>query len=85
MQNDVPLVATGGIPPEVVFFIDLDEFQGMGKLPFTNTGGDRFNGLVTVRPLAETDDNTPFLLKSYLGLVDSFEATSGLHRGLRIG
>ena len=84
LQADIPLVATGGVPPEYVFFWDLDEFQGMGKYAYTNTAGSRFNGLVTMYPLAQTDDNLPFLVKTYAALIDSFEATSFIHRGLRV-
>jgi hypothetical protein len=84
MANDVPLVATGGIPPESVFFWDLDEIQGMGKYAYTNSGGSKFNGLVSMEPLAKTDDNLPFMIKTYGALIDSYEATSGLIRGLRV-
>lgn len=83
MQLDRPLGGTADGPSEVIFLWDLDEFQGLGKLAYTNTAGSRFEGLATVEPLAKTDDNTPFLVKSYLALIDSFERTSALHRGLR--
>ena len=83
MQSDVPLGGTADGPNEVIFFWDLDEFQGMGKVAYTNTAGSRFEGLATVEPLAKTDDNTPFLVKAYPALIDSFERTSALHRGLR--
>lgn len=84
MATDPPLGSAAGVPNEVVALIDLDEYQGMGKLPYTNTGGSRFGGLVTMQPLAQTDDNLPFLIKSYAALVDAFEATSVWHRNLRI-
>jgi hypothetical protein len=84
MQSDVPLVATGGIPAECLILWDLDEFQGMGKVAYTNKGGSRFKGLITPMEIYRTDDNYPFLLKSYSALVDSFEATSYLARGLRV-
>jgi hypothetical protein len=84
MQDDVPLVATGGVPPEYLILWDLDEFQGMGKLAYTNTKGSRFRGLITPMELAQTDDNHPFLLKSYSALVDAFEETSYMIRGVRI-
>ena len=83
MQSDVPLKGTAANPMEVIFFWDLDEFQGMGKLAYTNSAGSRYEGLATVEPLAKTDDNMPFLVKSYPALVDSFEATCALHRGFR--
>ena len=83
MADDLPLVATGGIAPESVMLWDFDKYQGLGKVPYTNVGGDKFGGLVTMTPLAITDDNIPFMVKSYLALCDSFEATSYLVRGLR--
>lgn len=83
MAQDVPLVATGGVAPETVMLWDLDKYQGLGKVPYTNAGGDKFGGLVTMTPLAITDDNIPFMVKSYLALCDAFEATSFMHRGLR--
>ena len=83
MANDVPIVTTGDIAPETVILWDLDKYQGLGKVPYTNVGGDKFGGLVTMTPLAITDDNIPFMVKSYLALCDAFEATSFMHRGLR--
>lgn len=84
MASDVPLVATGGVAPENVILWDLDEYQGLGKMPYTNSAGSRFGGLVTIKPLAETDDFLPFLVKSYAALCPSFEQTSVIHRGLRV-
>ena len=83
MQSDVPLVATGGVRPEVIGLIDFDPIQGLGKLPYANTSGDMFNGLVTIKPLAEIDDYIHFLVKSYCALAPAFEATSVWVRGLR--
>lgn len=84
MQDDVPLTGTLANPPETIFFWDLDEYQGMGRLPYTNEGGSRFNGLVTFEDLAKTDDFLPFMLKSYCALADSFEKTSSIIRGLKV-
>jgi len=84
MQSDNPLVATGGIPPETIFFWDLDKYQGLGKYAYTNTAGSKFNGLVTINPLAITDDDIPFLVKTYGASVPAFEKTSGMIRGLRV-
>lgn len=81
--NDIPLVATGGINTEQIILWDLDQFQGLGKVPYTNTAGDRFQGLVTMLPLAITDDNIPFMIRSYCALCPSFEATSVISRGWR--
>lgn len=83
MADDLPLVATGSVAPETVMLWDLDKYQGLGKVPYTNVGGDKFGGLVTMTPLAITDDNIPFMVKSYLALCDAFEATSYMIRGLR--
>jgi hypothetical protein len=84
MQSDVPLNYTAGVPPEYVVLWDTDKYQGLGKLPYTNRGGSRFGGLVTIKQLAETDDFINFLLKSYTALCPSYEATSFVHRGLRV-
>lgn len=83
MANDKPLVSTASVPEEVVYLIDFDKYQGIGKMPYTNTAGDRFNGLVTMKPLAETDDFIPFLIKTYAAIADAFEGTSAVIRGLR--
>lgn len=84
MEADRPYVYVGGIAEEAVYLIDLDKYQGMGKQPYTNTGGNRFNGLVTLEPLAKTDDFLPFLIKSYTAMVDAFQATCAVTRGLRV-
>jgi hypothetical protein len=83
MQNDTPFIADAGIVPETVALWDLDPFQGIGRMPFTNTGGSEFKGLITMKQLAETDDFMEFLIKSYTGLADAFEATSTWYRGLK--
>lgn len=81
--SDIPLVASSGIYPENIFLWDLDPIQGLGKLPFTNQAGDRFEGLVVTKPLAETDDFIQFLIKSYAALCPSYEATSVWLRNVR--
>lgn len=85
MQNDVPytLDPANNEPEETIGLIDLHEYQGLGKLAYTNSGGSRMGGLVTIYPLAETDDFMPFLVKSYCAEVPSFEATSVWRRGVR--
>jgi hypothetical protein len=83
-SKDLPKVATGGIVPEDVILWDLDKYQGLGKVPYTNSGGDRFQGLVTMVPLAVTDDNLPFLIRTYAALCPSFEATSVISKGWRV-
>jgi hypothetical protein len=87
MQNDVPLqgaVSGSSNPGEVVLLWDLDEFQGLGKFAYTNSAGSRFNGIVTMEPLAKTDDNLPFLIKTYGTLIDSWEATSVMVRNAKV-
>lgn len=84
MADDVPLVITNSIPMETVFLWDLDKYQGLGKFPYTNSGGSKMNGLVTIQPLAQTDDDIPFLIKTYGALCPAFEATSVVYRGLRV-
>lgn len=82
--NDVPLTGSLASPPEIVALWDLDEIQGLGKFAYTNSAGSKFNGLVTVEPLAKTDDNLPFMVKTYGTMIDSWEATSMLNRGLKV-
>jgi hypothetical protein len=84
MQADRPLEAVGSYRPEIIYLWDLDPIQGLGKFPYTNDGGSEFQGLVTTEQLAKIDDYIHFLVKSYPALVDSFEATSCWHRGLRV-
>jgi|GEM_PF-5278467 hypothetical protein len=83
MANDLPIVQTGGVTPERIVFWDLDKIQGLGKFAYTNAGGSRFGGLVTMEPLAKTDDNNPFLTKTYGTLIDSWEATSAIAMNIR--
>lgn len=84
MESDVPY--TNGItnPEETIFFWDLDEYQGLGRLAYTNEGGSRFNGLVTFEDLAKTDDYLPFMIKTYCALADSFEKTCAIARGYKV-
>ena len=83
MSADYPYVAVGGISPESIYLWDTDPIQGLGKVPYANTAGDQFNGMVTTKRLAEIEDYIWFLVKSYCALTPSFEATSYLVRGLR--
>lgn len=85
MQSDVPFKNGGGTHtnPEYIWLIDFDVHQGLGKMPYTNSGGSQFNGLVTIEDLAKTDDYLPFLIKSYCAVADSFEATSVCLRGYK--
>lgn len=84
MQSDQYLAWNSGKPEEVLFFWDLDEYQGMGKVAFTNGDGSKFRNLISYEPLAKIDDNEPFLLKTYCALIDSFEATSGVVRNIAV-
>jgi hypothetical protein len=83
MASDLPVVQQGGITPEKIYFIDLDKIQGLGKFAYTNSAGARFGGLVTMEPLAKTDDNNPFMIKTYGTLIDSWEATSYMAANIR--
>jgi len=83
LQNDIPNVAVGGIRPEMMYLWCTDPIQGLGKLPYVNTDGDIFNGLVTTKRLADVEDYIQFLIKSYCALCPSFEKTSYIIRGLR--
>ncbi len=85
MQDDVPLERDPGFnqPMEYLILWDLDEFQGLGKVAYTNTNGSRFRGLITPMEVYNTDDNFPFLLKSYCAQIPAYEATSFIARGLR--
>ena len=83
MKDDIPLEASGGKYAQSVVLWDLDPIQGLGKMPFTNTAGDSFEGLVTTKALAETDDFIQFLVKSYAALCPSFEKTSYWLRNIR--
>jgi hypothetical protein len=83
MNSDVPIVQVGDVTPEAIILWDLDKIQGLGKFAYTNSAGSRFGGLVTMEPLAKTDDNNPFLTKTYGTLIDSFEATSYMVRNIR--
>lgn len=83
LQSDFPLQASGGINAQSIVLWDTDPIQGLGKLPFTNKPGDRFEGLVVTKPLAETDDFINFLIKSYTALTPAYEATSYWLRNIR--
>lgn len=84
LQSDIPLTASGGNYAQSLIFWDLDPIQGLGKLPYTNSGGDQFNGLVTTKQLAEQDDWLEFLVKSYTALTPAFEGTSYWLRNIRV-
>lgn len=79
---DKPNHAVSSVNAETVMLIDLDKYQGMGKLPFTHSTGNRVDGVVSIKPLAETDDFVPFLVKTYGAVCPSFEATSAITMGL---
>ena len=82
LQADTPLITSTTNPQSIILW-DTDPIQGLGKLPFTNKPGDRFEGMVVTKPLAETDDFINFLIKSYTALTDSYEATSYWLRNIR--
>lgn len=82
MATDQYLAWNTGKPEEILVLWDLDEYQGLGKVAYTNGDGSRFRNLISFEPLAKTDDFEPFMLKTYMALVDSFEATSGMIRNI---
>ena len=82
--TDIPLDTVGGIVPENIWLIDLDEYQGMGRMPYSTMGGSQFNGLVSFEFLAKTDSDLPFLYQCYTAVCPSYEATSCLLRGVRV-
>lgn len=82
--GEIPMVQQGSISGEEVALIDCDPYQGLGKYIYTHSTGNRVDGLVSIKPLAETDDYVPFLVKTYGALVPSFEATSVWYTGLRV-
>jgi len=77
-----PLALNNGFAPESVILHDLNPIQGLGKMPYTNTGGSRMNGLITFENLAKTDDFENFLVKSFTGLTPALEKTSAWTRNL---
>jgi len=84
MRDDLPYVqATDHGVPETVILWNLSDTQGLGQMVYVNTKGSQFNGLVTSEALAKTDFFTRFGLRSTLALVDKYEATSYMVRGIR--
>lgn len=82
LQSDFPLQTNSTNAQSIVLW-DTDPIQGLGKMPFTNKPGDRFDGMVVTKPLAETDDFINFLIKSYTALTPAYEATSYWLRNIR--
>lgn len=83
MQNDLPLVATGGIRPEIIHLWDLDKYQGLGKIAHTNDLGTELEGFLGIEKLGKTRNAEDFLLFTYMAMIDSYEATSAMYRGVR--
>ena len=83
MQNNVPLELVGGVPPEMVMLIDFDRYQGIGGYDYTNPSGSEIGGLISVKPLAQTDAKLQFLLTTEGCLLPAFEATSAISRRVR--
>jgi hypothetical protein len=84
MQADPPLFGSAPYPENIVLW-DMDSVQGLGQLVYTNTGGDKFKGLVTTKKLAETDDWMDMLVKSYCALAPKFGDTTVISRGWKVG
>jgi hypothetical protein len=85
MQDDLPLEYSATSPDEYLALWDIDEIQGLGTFGYTNENGTDMQGLITHMEIARTDDNFPFLMKSYSGLIPSFEKTSSIVRGIKTG
>lgn len=81
---EIPMIEQGDIRGEEVALIDADPYQGLGKYVYTHSTGNRVDGLVSIKPLAETDDFVPFLVKTYGALIPSYEGTSVWYTGLRV-
>jgi len=79
---DKPLTAVGGVNGENIYLIDLREVQGMGRFEHNNRG-QRDEGLISVKMLAETDSFREALIYSHGALIDAFEATSVKSSGWR--
>jgi len=84
LQNIVPFVRTGGIPPESIYLIDLDKIQGLGQALYGNTDGSEMSGILTMEPMAKTNDVDKMMMKFYGVLVPRHELTSGKVEGLRV-
>jgi len=84
MQNDVPLSYTGGIAPEIIHLWDLDKYQGLGKIAHSNDLGTELEGFLGIEKLGRTRNATDFLLFTYMAMIDSYEATSAMYRGVRV-
>lgn len=84
MQSDVPLVNTGGVRPEIIHLWDLDKYQGLGKVVHTNDLGTELEGFLGIEQLGKTRNASDFLLFTYMAMIDSYEATSAMYRGVRV-
>lgn len=80
LVSSVPVQSFSIIPGQGIL-IYRNSIDGNG---FKFPTGNRVDGLVSIKPLAETDDYVPFLVKTYGALVPSFEATSVWYTGLRV-
>jgi len=84
MQSDVPLVSQGGVRPEIIHLWDLDKYQGLGKIAHTNDLGTELEGFLGIEQLGKTRNASDFLLFTYMAMIDSYEATSAMYRGVRV-
>jgi len=62
---------------------DLDKYQGLGKIAHTNDLGTELEGFLGIEKLGRTRNSTDFLLFTYLAMIDAYEATSAMYRGVR--
>lgn len=83
MQSDLPLSSVGGVRPEIIHLWDLDKYQGLGKIAHTNDLGTELEGFLGIEKLGRTRNVSDFLLFTYMAMIDSYEATSAMYRGVR--
>jgi hypothetical protein len=84
MTSDKPLTAVSTVKGESVILHCLDPYQGLGEFVFTNSKGNKFDGVVTYEDLAKTDAYRQFMLRTTGALVPSFAETSIISRGWRV-
>ena len=83
-QDEIPALQVSGVNPENILLIDVHKYEGLGKLAYVHSTGNRVDGLVSIQPLAQTDDKDEFLVKTYGAIVPAYEKTSVWYRGLRV-
>jgi hypothetical protein len=83
-QNEIPALQVSGVNAENILLIDTHKYEGLGKFAYVHSTGNRVDGLISIQPLAQTDDKEEFLVKTYGAIVPAYEKTSVWYRGLRV-